>query len=138
MQHKQAVCQEIESAAQNSQHYTFMLCCSCEFKAAAAATAFLLLGPPFIISRLTLSTPIAAAAAAAASVLPLVLKFVVHFSTMMMQTAWLRLLTSFILVAPVARCRMLHQQGTASETRDLVEGICNLAICSPSANSSAF
>jgi hypothetical protein len=35
-------------------------------------------------------------------VLPL--RLVVHFSTMMMHTAWLRLLTSFILVAPVARC----------------------------------
>jgi hypothetical protein len=36
---------------------------------------------------------------------PLLLMSVVHFSTMMMHTAWLRLDTSFILVAPVARCR---------------------------------
>jgi hypothetical protein len=31
---------------------------------------------------------------------------VVHFSTMMMHTAWLRLDISFSLVAPVARCTM--------------------------------
>jgi hypothetical protein len=46
----------------------------------------------------------AAAAAELASVLLLALRMVVHFSTMMMHTAWLRLDTSFILVAPVARC----------------------------------
>ena len=39
-------------------------------------------------------------------VLPSSEMVVVHFSTMMMHTAWLRLDISFSLVAPVARCTM--------------------------------
>jgi len=33
-----------------------------------------------------------------------------HFSTMMMQTAWERDDTSFILVAPVARCKLVRSR----------------------------